>query len=840
MQYPSHRFYYTFIFVLSLILSGSVWGQPPRSGERPAIGKLTGRIVVAGTEKPLEYATLTLTSTFDSNLVTGGIANADGFISIEKIPVGRYRATVSFIGCKKRVLDDLRFLPRNPEVNLGLLYLEPATLDLNAVTVTGEKKAIEYNLDKKIVTVDNNLTTMGGTATDVLQTIPSVTVDIDGTVSLRGSSNVTMLIDGRPSQIISLDEIPASMIDRVEIVTNPSARYDPDGTSGIINIVLKKKRSPGYNGMLLLNAGTGDKYNGSVNFNYRVNRLNLFVTYDNRLGRMTGWTRQEREALRNDTTYYLNQNRDNSRRMQFNNLRFGGDWFINNQNTLSLSALVNGRSHKSSEFTNYINRDYLYEIINGYNRNVKGASADHGYELALNYKRTYDQSSKEWTSDLFFSTEKENDDLATVQVNTDSVLTILPSAPFLQNTYSDNRNRLLTLQTDYVQPLGTTNRLEAGYKSTFRYNDADYELVNYDHNQSVWISDTTATNRFITDEQIHSAYGVLSSILGRLQVQAGLRLELASNLANQVTAQEKNRYSYFSLFPTVHLRYNLTESQGLQTSYSRRVNRPRGRQLNPFINYSDPTNISFGNPRLKPEYIDAIEIGHFYETRQTAINTNLFYRQVNGMISRITRLRDDGVTYTTFKNLNNSRSYGLELVVNHQIARWWRINTDMSYFHTELSGTGVNVSQANASSSWRARVNSMLRLSPTTDAQLGIFYFSPVVSSMAFGGGRGGYFMGGGGQGRTSARYAVNLGVKQELLKGKVVVFLRVSDLLKTKTDNQTTYGDNFETTTRRFRDSRVLFLGVSYKINEGIKEKDRKKRGEEDEYEMEEYQATP
>ena len=293
----------TLSVLVILISSANIMAQPPAGAPRPTSGRLSGTVLIKNTDKPIEYAAITLHGLQDSSIITGTITNEDGIFILDKIPFGRYFAKISFIGYKTAVINNIAITPPKPEVVLGTVYLEPVAIDLSSVTVTGEKKALAYNLDKKVITIDNSVGTIGGTATDIMQTIPSVTVDIDGNVSLRGSSSVTLLVDSRPSQIISLDEIPASMVERVEVITNPSARYDPEGMSGIINIVLKKKRSPGYNGMLLVNAGTGGKYNGSINLNYRYNKFNLFANYDMRMGHRLGTGETIRESIRNDSTF---------------------------------------------------------------------------------------------------------------------------------------------------------------------------------------------------------------------------------------------------------------------------------------------------------------------------------------------------------------------------------------------------------------------------------------------------------------------------------------------------------------------------------------------------------
>jgi len=800
-----------------LIISTNLIAQPPAVAPRPTSGRLSGTVLIKNTDKPIEYAAITLHNLRDSSIVTGTITNEDGIFILDKIPFGRYFAKVSFIGYKTAVINNIVITPQKSEVVIGTVYLEPTAIDLSSVTVTGEKKALEYNLDKKIITIDNSIATVGGTAIDIMQTIPSVTVDIDGNVSLRGSASVTLLVDGRPSQIISLDEIPASMIERVEVITNPSARYDPEGMSGIINIVLKRKRSPGYNGMLLVNAGTGGKYNGSVNLNYRYNKLNLFANYDTRLGHRIGNAEIIRESTRNDSTFYLNQYQDSENRNRFHNIKLGGDYFINDFNTISLSMLYNLRSFSNQNNTDYLNTDFNNVENNHFTRLSKGNTDNHGQEYGLYYKKTFPQPQREWTIDLFYSTFSRNYDQSITQqaILPDSLTPVLPE---LENTFSDDANRVITARTDYIHPIGEHRRIEAGYRGTFRHNDSDYRRFNYDYPTADWLQDRLASNHFIYDENVHAFYGIYSRELGRLQSQLGLRVEQFNTNNNLVTIDSSFQKSYFSMFPTIHFRYALTENQGLQVSYSRRVHRPHSWHVSPFIDYSDPYNLSSGNPKLKPEYIDVAELEHSFTNRKTSVSTSLFYRQVNGMITRITELQNDGITFTTFQNLNNGVSYGLESVISHKFTPWWRINSDISYFNNRLYGTGISIADANESHSWNARVNSFFNLGKNTELQIMLFYFSPTVG--VSGGGRGFH---GPGQGRTQENYFVNLGAKHNFMDGKMSAFIRVSDIFKTQKHGQTIYGENFKTTSLRHPESQVIFFGISYKINEGIKERKRK-----------------
>ena len=809
-------------------------GNRPGSSQHPAIGKLTGIVVDDRTEKQIEYAAITILNVRDSSIVTGTITDPNGVFVIDKIPFGQFIVNISFIGYKTRTIKEIIISPKKTEVNLGTIRIQSTVLDMKSVTVTGTTKQIEYNLDKKIVKVDNEVATMGGTALDVMQNIPSVTVDLDGNVSLRGSSNVTMLIDNHPSQIISLDQIPASMIDHIEVITNPSARYDPEGMSGIINIVMKKKQTPGTNGMVLLNVGTNDKYSGSLNLNHRVNRLNLFFNYDGRLSHMNNWMTRNRESTFADSVSILDQYEDARRNMQFSNFKVGGDYILNPFQTFSFSIVRNMRGRGGNETTDYETRDGFDNLTNAYTRYVDETDKNSGSEVTLNYKKTFAREMQELTADFFYSNRTGDDNMESVQE--DSVTDKLPIetiVPYLQNTFTDFRGRVATFQTDYTHPFSNGLRIETGYKGTYRWNDSDYRLEDYISDE--WIFDAAVSNHFIYSEKIHAIYGILAGTRGLLQYQGGIRMEYAANSSDQETIHETSSNSSFGLFPSIHLQYTLTERQGLQFSYSRRINRPRSRALNPFINYEDPQNLFAGNPNLKPEYIDVVEIGHSFDSRPTSVNTSLFYRQVTGMITGIMKLQADGTTMTTFENLNNGKSIGLELVVNQQIFKWWRFNANYSYFLTELSGPGLQYVQSTRNDGWTLKANSFTSLTKRTNLQISLFYFSPTISGGDLS--RQGYGRGGGmTQGKTKGNLFANIGIKQEFMDGKLTATLRVSDLLKSTQMGMTTVGENFTSTTQRRREGQIVYLALSYKINEPVREKQRKPNEEEPEIDMENF----
>jgi len=806
------------LFLFSSFISNAQNKPKDKSNDKPnisgppAIGVIKGEIEDSLSGDPVEYANIILYKAKDSTMLTGTITNEKGQFSLTKIPLGRYYLVASFIGYKNNKIQKILVKPPTTEIDLGVIKLEPSANNLSAVNITGEKKLMEFKLDKKVINVDKIITTTGGTAIDVLQNVPSVTVDYDGTVSIRGNSNITILIDGRPSSVTGtkLEQIPASSIESIELITNPSAKYNPEGMSGIINIKLKKKKSFGLNGLASLNAGTGDKYNGSVNLNYNFSRVNLFASYDARYNRRKGWGNMNETSTVNDTTFLLSQNSKTYRKGNSNNFKVGADFFLNPKNTITLSWLDNIGNTKESDNLESFNYD-LYQIMHdNYSSYTSENENDNNSDYTLNYKKTFDKKGQELTADIIYSTGKETDasDLS-YYYYMQNYLPIDNVIPELQKQNTDGNNYNATLQTNYIYPFGKDAKLETGFQGIIRNNDENYTLDKYDSINYHWYSDTTQSNHFVYNEQIYAVYGIFSKEYKKFSFQLGTRLEQAFTKAEQKTVIETNNKQYFSVFPTVHTTYKLTENQDVQLSYSRRINRPDMHSLNPFVDYSNPNVIRYGNPDLKPEYINSYEFGHSIFWKKTSISSDLFYRQINDVIKRYGFLDSNRITHMTSANFSKGISYGIEIVAERSILKWWRVNVNFSYFRTIIEGDKNNTSLTNDNYSWTSKLNSNMMLPKGIMFQVSGYYRGPMVTP----------------QGEMKSMYSADIALKKDFLKdNKLSVSFRLSDIFNTQKFVMTASDINFSSEATRKRESRVAYLGVSYKINGGLKPKTKKR----------------
>lgn len=802
-------------------------GRPQGTGAeavRPAIGTLKGRILDAASNQPIEYSTIALLQMRDSAVAGGTITDPKGNFKVEQIPAGRYFVRVQFMGYETLIINDVAFRPAEPEVNLGTIKLKPSASSLSGVEVTAEREMMVSNLDKKIINVDKSVASIGGSAVDVMQNIPSVSVDADGNVSLRGSDNITILVDGKPTGLAEissgdlLQQIPASSIESVEIITNPSVRYDPEGTSGIINIVLKKRSLQGLNGMVSFTAGTGDRYNTSVNLNYRKDKFNVFAGYDNRLGRFNSTGVTERNTFNSEVSTLLLQNQTMVNRRDMHNLNTGFDYLLNDFNTLSF----NYQMRRMSFGNEGDNRSYTFnqdlDTLRNFNRFSKSDRNIRSNNFTLSYKRTFPVKGKELTAD-FIVNDNEMSGMQDI-IQTEFLSGSNPSQPSLQQSSSENTNMMYVAQANFASPFGNGSRIETGFKSTIKNLTMRNDLFDFSYPANEWISNESGVNDFDYFEQIHAIYGIYSSTYKKLKYQAGLRAEQLISESDIIKANEQFELSYLSLFPSVHVVYEMTNTQQMSVSYSRRIRRPHNRQLNPYVDYSDSLNIRYGNPKLQPEFVNSFELGWSNFWGKNSVNATLFYRQTIGVINHITRLEAEGVTSTTYENLNNGSSYGIELIGNREFAKWMKANLNVSLFRSEIEGSKSLGIEGSDSYEWMSKLNLNFPIRKDLNLSIAGNYNSPRFMA----------------QGKMEEVFFADVALRYDFMKNKASLSFRVSDVFDSRTFVGETWGEGFNIKTDRKRESRVAYLGFTYRINNYNRQKERDRNNQNGDMEMEEF----
>lgn len=663
---------------------------------------VTGKVLSYEQNSALEYVSVKLYKLPDSTFQKGVFTNADGRFSLNTIP-GKYYLQLSLAFYENQTTEAFELKLGQTNFHQGTLRMQqPKTQEVKDVVVRGQKDVMEAGIDKKIYNVAEDLNVNGGTANDILNRLPSVEVDQDGGVLLRGQGSVTILIDGRPSSMSGgngktlLDALPANSIERVEIVTNPSAKYDPDGTSGIINIVLKKNKLLGFNGMVSTNLASGDLKGGnvgegSVSLSYRNGNVNVFGTYNARY--LEGYRNNYNDIRQelNSGVFILDQNRTGTDLDAGQTFRMGADVNLNPRNTIGFVATGSlTRRDRTGELWN-AQLDESQTITNLWSRSSYDPTDRQNLDLNLNYKHDF----KEERGNLILDVNQSlgSEDIEGYYVNTyynpDTSLSTLPILD--QRLFNTDKNNITTAQADltYLFPnLGL--RTEAGLKAILRDQLVDTYSETLDNSLNAYQEDTLANFLYGYKEQIYSVYGVAGKQIKRFKMQAGLRAEKAYQIPNLISDSIRIVNDYFNFFPSAHLRYELKPKSELSLSYSRRIKRASANELNPFTNYSDPFNLQRGNPYLSPEYIHSFDLAYSLEKKKLTVTSALFFRQSNGVISRFKEFYPDNTSAVSYMNIAQTKALGAELILMFKPSPSLRstlsYNGNYTWYKTNMAG----------------------------------------------------------------------------------------------------------------------------------------------------------
>ena len=663
---------------------------------------VTGKVLSYEQNSALEYVSVKLYKLPDSTFQKGVFTNADGRFSLNTIP-GKYYLQLSLAFYENQTTEAFELKLGQTNFHQGTLRMQqPKTQEVKDVVVRGQKDVMEAGIDKKIYNVAEDLNVNGGTANDILNRLPSVEVDQDGGVLLRGQGSVTILIDGRPSSMSGgngktlLDALPANSIERVEIVTNPSAKYDPDGTSGIINIVLKKNKLLGFNGMVSTNLASGDLKGGnvgegSVSLSYRNGNVNVFGTYNARY--LEGYRNNYNDIRQelNSGVFILDQNRTGTDLDAGQTFRMGADVNLNPRNTIGFVATGSlTRRDRTGELWN-AQLDESQTITNLWSRSSYDPTDRQNLDLNLNYKHDF----KEERGNLILDVNQSlgSEDIEGYYVNTyynpDTSLSTLPILD--QRLFNTDKNNITTAQADltYLFPnLGL--RTEAGLKAILRDQLVDTYSETLDNTLNAYQEDTLANFLYGYKEQIYSVYGVAGKQIKRFKMQAGLRAEKAYQIPNLISDSIRIVNDYFNFFPSAHLRYELKPKSELSLSYSRRIKRASANELNPFTNYSDPFNLQRGNPYLSPEYIHSFDLAYSLEKKKLTVTSALFFRQSNGVISRFKEFYPDNTSAVSYMNIAQTKALGGELILMFKPSSSLRstlsYNGNYTWYKTNMAG----------------------------------------------------------------------------------------------------------------------------------------------------------
>ena len=797
------------LFFVFLLLSVDITAQVQGKSS------IKGTIIDSSSSQPLGYATIKLIANADRELKQEYISNDKGEFLAEAAP-GTYYIEVSFMGFRPHITPT--FLVNKPEINLGRILLAGEANTLEEVIVQAEKSSMQLSLDKKIFNVGLDLANAGGSAVDILSNVPSVSVDPEGTVKLRGSSNVRILIDGKPSGLVSfkgsggLQQLQANMIERVEIITNPSARYEAEGMAGIINIVLRKEKKQGFNGSLELTAGDPANFGAAANLNYRHKKVNFFINYGIAYRRTPGIGSLYQEVYVADTTFILKQNTNGRVTGLNNNIRGGLDFYFNEKSILTAAYLF--RRSDADRLTNIRYADFYFDESNPAaltTRRQDETEHEPNSEYSLVYKKSFAEKDHELIAEIKYLDNWESSDQLFTQKQLAMDGSERPIKTNLQNSLNDEWEKHFLLQVDYTKPIGKEGKFETGLRSSFRNMTNDYVVNDIDDSGALTPLEGL-DNIFLYNENIHAVYGILGNKQNKISYQAGLRAEWTDVKTTLQETHQTNPRNYVNLFPSAHFTLDLPQENAIQLSYSRRVRRPFYNDLSPFFTFSDSRNFSSGNPDLDPEFSDVIEIGHIKYLDKGSLSSSIYYRYTNGKISHIRSVDDKGMSINKPENLLSEQAFGTEFIADYSVYKWWKLNFNVNFFHADIDGSNLVKTYKTSTYSWFARQTSRFTVAGNTDIQLRLNYEAPQKTV----------------QGTRKSLYYADLSASRDVFKGKGTVNLNVLDIFNTRKSRSLTEGPNFFTRSDYQYRRRQLNATFSYRIKQAKAAKPKKEAGEE------------
>lgn len=751
---------------------------------------------------PLEFVNILIYSSSDSiKILKYATTDSLGFFKISGLREGHYVLKTQLLGYLSTKTPV--HLLASQEVNVTDIYLQTDSKMLASVEVISQKELVQKTTQGFIVKAKDNLTQAGGSATDLLKSIPTVVVDPDGGITVRGKGPL-ILINGRTSGISSTDLIPASSVESVEIINNPSAQYDADSEGGIINITLKKVTKSGTNVTASIGGGFGAKGRGSTAFslNRAVGKWNIGMSYDARYSARTRQATTTRTSFDSPTNYVLNQNRFDNRIEGTQNVKFNFDYAASSQDVFNFEFIGNLESQNNDEVlgSRFSTHSGIFNSANT-RESIEIENAFTG-ELAGTYKHS-------------FATKKErlvlNGSTSLGHVNQDTDIQTIAKTdggnsigiPYLQRTYSYAKPQISNLKLDYTKPMSENSILETGYKGIFRANSIDFQ--NQTNINGTYFKNSSLSNVFDFNEQIHAVYvQIKSKPSNSFTYDVGLRAENVGNtgksMSNSSISFQRN---YFNVFPTANLAYFLNKSDFVKFSYSRRINRPGLGQLNPMIDITDSLNQHGGNPYLKPELVNAFEVGYSKDGEGWSLSSNAFYRLSNNIIRPFIDLKANGVALTTPQNFGNASTFGIEEIVDWFPTKFWAINTSISIFDQKIDGTYVSSDVANEVLSWYGKMIHNFTLSKRSKLQVIGVYNSPTAMP----------------QGTRMAIYNIDLGFQTKIMKGKGGLGVVVSDIFNMQNSGNIASASNFNLA-RTFKvDTRAIFVTFAYSFSNIFKE---------------------
>ncbi|MDN3204588.1 TonB-dependent receptor domain-containing protein [Algoriphagus sediminis] len=747
--------------------------------------EVIGKLIDSKTKEPVSYAQVALFSNNPDNDPEAFTDTQDDGSFQLSVPAGNYSFKAFFIGYEDLKIENIQ---ANGPIDLGELLFTSEEQNLEEVVVQISRLPVRTTLEGLIVTPDNNLANIGGTLLDILRNTPSVAVNEEGGVSLRGSSSTNILINGRNSSLTqNLDQLPASVVEEIKIINNPNARYDAEAEGGVIDIVLKKGIELGTHGGVEGTYGTRNRSNFGARLNRRNIKMNVYAGYNRRNWQGIGERTNTRILFEEDEV--LDQETQSSDQDISNNLNFGLDYYFGN-NTLSYEGVlqVNETWDVNTLFSEQVRAGESFDYVRRNNENEQ----DDGIDNALIFEHSFAEKGHVFRATASHSYRNQYK-TQNIDIYNNTLNPIPENLTGQERAFTDEVRNITVVQADYIRPL-EKGKVEMGLKTTIREFDNDFIYQRLDNESGEFVADPGVSNRFLYQDHIHAAYGIYSNSSSKLEYGVGLRGEFTQVDTYLFNTDEENKQRYFNLFPSVQALYNINEVHGIKATYSRRIDRPRAWRLNPFPNITDSLNVRRGNPNLIPEMINSFELGHIANFKKVSLTTNLFFRRVNNQIDFIT-IVEDGVSIRQPDNLLFSESYGLEFIGTSEVNEWYSLNGGATFSRIVVDASNIGEEFTNSGFTFNAKLNQDFKLPLGINFQLSANYESPQIQA----------------QGQSLAVYFVDTSVQKSFFENRGSVTLSVRDIFDTRRYAGNALTDTFSQESFSKDETRILLVSARY-----------------------------
>ena len=826
------------LFFLGLLLFSARAQKPQAISEKSEV-TISGNVIDEETKEPLEYATIVVFSKLKNAIITGGITDSKGDFSIP-VEIGAFDIRIEYIGFKTQIIENKRIT--NDE-NIGKFSLILDVEALDAVEIIAERTTVEFRLDKKIYNVGKDLTVRGGTVSDVLDNVPSVSVDVEGNVALRGNDDVRILINGKPSGLVGLNstdtlrQLPAESIERVEVITSPSARYDAEGSAGILNIILRRSKLQGLNGAMTLNTSYPTQAGVSGNINYRTGNLNFFNTTGYSYRETPGNSYNNTEFFNGDNpSTFLKEERVFERERKGLNTNLGVEWYVNKTSSFTAS-MVYRNSDNASNTTNILDE---IGSNNSITRNIRldpEIEDDKTIQYSLNYDNQFNGDSQHKLTFDFQYEKSEESETSLINQNRIDV----------ENVETREKQDRILLQADYVKPVGKEGQFEMGYRGQFQNLNSDFLVENTNDNGDTFFINTDLSNDLAFSQYVNAFYTQYGNKLGdKFSYLFGIRLEGTRVTIDQETSGDFEKKNYTQLFPTANLAYEISEDASITLGYNRRIRRPRSYFINPFPSRSSATSIFQGNPNLDPSTSDAFDIGYLNRFGKVTLSTSFYFQHATNTFNFITRetdlyyifetnqtisqndpdfdqINDDFDLVPIIKrgpvNLATNDRFGFEFTLSYRPTKKWNLNGNFNVFQSITRGDFEEQNFDAENLSWFMRLNNKYTLPGEIDWQTRLFYRGPNETAQSI----------------SAGVFSTDLAFSKDLFEEKASLALRVSDLFNSRKRISESFTSNFRSDSEFQWRQRTYTMSFTYRFNQQKNQRQRRGgQGNGEQYEME------